>query len=127
MSEPRAVSRRPAAPDLSARFHPLFERWARRVRGRLALRHALTGLAVALLFATAGSAVLWKMRVGPARPFTALAGVVGFGVGLFIARRKRWSDTDVALYLDDRLESEESIATAVELRNEAELDDPARA
>jgi hypothetical protein len=109
------------------RFHPLFERWARRVRGRLALRHALTGAALGLLVATIPAAIAWKTRHGALRPLAALVGVVGAGAGLAIARRKRWSDTDVALYLDDRLETEETITTAVGMRNESELDDPTRA
>src|SRR5579859_4469351 len=35
----------------TTRFHPLFERWARDVRGRLLLRRALTGLALGLALA----------------------------------------------------------------------------
>src|SRR5258708_6300689 len=33
--------------EAATRFHPLFERWARRVRARVALRHALTASALA--------------------------------------------------------------------------------
>jgi hypothetical protein len=53
--------------------------------------------------------------------------VAGAVAGFVVARRKRWSDVDVALWLDDRLETEEAITTAVELRNQAEDDDEARA
>ena len=109
------------------RFHPLFERWARRVRGRLALRHALTGAAIGMLLATIPAAIAWKTRHGTLRPLTPLIGIVGAGAGLAFARRKRWSDTDVALYLDDRLDTDETITTAVGMRNESELDDPTRA
>ena len=42
-------------------------------------------------------------------------GGVGILVGLVAARRKRWSDTDVALYLDQKLASDEVITTAVDL------------
>jgi hypothetical protein len=109
------------------RFHPLFERWARRVRGRLATRHALTGAAIGLAIAIVPAGVAWKTRHGSLRPFAPAVGLVGALAGLGVARRRRWSDTDVALYLDDRLASEEAITTAVELRNQSELDDPARA
>jgi hypothetical protein len=47
-------------------------------------------------------------------PLFALGVLVGLAVALVNARRKRWSDTDVALYLDARLGSHEVIATAVE-------------
>ena len=109
------------------RFHPLFETWARRVRGRLALRHALTGAAIGLLLATIPAAIAWKTRHGTLRPLAPLIGLVGAAGGLAIARRKRWTDTDVALYLDDRLDTDETITTAVGMRNESELDDPTRA
>ncbi len=109
------------------RFHPLFERWARRVRGRLATRHALTGAAIGLAIAIIPAGVAWKTRHGSLRPFAPAIGLVGAIAGLAVARRRRWSDTDVALYLDDRLATEEAITTAVELRNQSELDDPARA
>jgi hypothetical protein len=113
--------------DDVTRFHPLFERWARRVRARLALRHALSGAAVGLLLAIAVAGALWKTRHGELRWFAPALGIVGAAVGLVMARRKRWSDTDVALYLDERLETDEAITTAVEMRNESELDDPTRA
>jgi hypothetical protein len=115
------------ATETDKRFHPLFERWARRVRARLATRHALTGAAIGLAIAILPAGVAWKTRHGSLRPFAPAIGVVGACVGLAFARRRRWSDTDVALYLDERLATEEAITTAVELRNESELDDPARA
>ena len=115
------------ASDAPTRFHPLFETWARRVRGRLALRHALSGAAVGLLVAIAVAGIAWKTRHGQLRWFAPALGFVGAAAGLVIARRKRWSDTDVALYLDERLETDETITTAVEMRNESELDDPTRA
>jgi hypothetical protein len=114
-------------PKIDARFHPLFERWARRVRGRLAARRALTGAAAGLAIAAAVTAALWWSRLGALRPYTAALALVGVAAGLVFAYRRRWSDSDVALYLDDRLGTDETIATAVELRNDAELDDPARA
>jgi hypothetical protein len=111
-------------PDEALRFRPLFTRWARRVRNRLALREALTGLAIALAVAVVLAGIAWRTRHGDLRPYAAALGAVGIGFGLVSARRKRWSDTDVALFLDERLATEEAIATAVE---SAEHGDPARA
>ena len=109
------------------RFHPLFERWARRVRSRLLVRRLLTGFALGLVVGAAGAAGAWWTGHGTLRPFGALAGLAGLAFGAAVARRRRWTDVDVALWLDDRLETEEAITTAVELRNQAEDDDEARA
>jgi hypothetical protein len=67
-------------------FRSLFARWSKRVRLRLALGHVLTG-----------------------------AGLLGAAAGFAVARRRRWSDGAVALYLDGTLGAHEAIATAVEL------------
>lgn len=111
----------------AGRFHKLFERWARRIRARMTVRRALTGLAAGLLVGSLAAAVAWKLRQGELRPFMAAAGVVGLVAGAVVAMRRRWSDTEVALYLDGRLASDEAITTAVELRNRAEDDEVARA
>ncbi|MEO6573001.1 MAG: hypothetical protein ABIP89_04120, partial [Polyangiaceae bacterium] len=97
-------------------FHPLFERWARRVRGRLALRQALTGAAIGLVLSLLLAGVGWKTRHAEVRSLAPLLGAVGLTLGFVAARRRRWSDEDVALYLDQRLDTEETIATAVELQ-----------
>jgi len=110
------IDREGTAKRADARFRPLFERWARRVRARLALRYALTGAAVGLAFAVVAAAAAWKTRHGALRAYAAGAGAVGAIAGLAWARRRRWSDGDVALYLDQRLDSEEAIATAAGLR-----------
>ncbi len=109
------------------RFHKLFERWARRVRARMTIRRALTGLAIGLVVGAVAAAVAWKLRQGPMRPYMGAAGLVGLAVGAGFAIRRRWTDMEVALYLDGRLDSKETITTAVELRNEAEEDEVARA
>lgn len=96
-------------------FRPLFDRWSRRVRARLALRHVLTGAALGLLVGAGASAALWQTRHGAVRPLGAAAGVLGAAVGFVMARKRRWGDSHVALYLDAKLEAEEAIATAVEL------------
>src|SRR5271165_4464911 len=109
------------------RFHPLFERWARRVRSRLMARRLLTGFAVGLAIGVAGAVLAWRTGHGSLRVLGALGGVGGVAVGAVVAHRRRWTDVDVALWLDDRLETEEAITTAVGLRNQAEDDDEARA
>jgi hypothetical protein len=110
-----------------ARFHPLFESWARRVRSRLLARRVLTGVTLGLALSVLPAAVAWQTRHGALRPLCALLGVAGASAGLVVARRRRWNDVDVALWLDDRLGTQEAIATAVELRNGAEDEDAARA
>ncbi|WP_394850701.1 hypothetical protein LZC95_24990 [Pendulispora brunnea] len=94
-------------------FHALFERWARRVRTRLALRRMLAGAAIGLAVALIPAAIGWKMRWADLRLWAPVLGLAGLGLGWLMARRRRWTDTDVALFLDARLETEEAIATAV--------------
>ena len=96
-------------------FETRFRRWARLVRSRLVARRVLTGMTVGLLCAAAMAALCWWSRFGELRPWTATAGVLGGIVGWVAAVRSRWSDVDVALYLDARLKSGESISTAVQL------------
>lgn len=100
-----------AAPD----FRPAFARWANRVRARLALTLVLTGAAAGLVVGAGAAGVAWRTRHGALRWWMAGAGVVGAAAGLAVARRRRFSDEDVALYLDARLGSDETIATALEL------------
>ncbi len=111
----------------SGKFHLQFERWARRVRARITLRHVLTGLAFGALLAAIACAGAWRLRHGTWRPWMAAAAGVGMVAGLIVAVRRRWSDAEVALFLDGRLASNETITTAVEMRNFAEDDDAARA
>jgi hypothetical protein len=106
-------------------FQPQFERCARRVRRRLALRHALTGAAAGLFVAVVAAGVAWKTRQVPFQHFAGVVGVVGLLAGWAVDRRRRWSDVDVALYLDERLATHETITTAVQLERETE--DEARA
>jgi len=102
----------PNAPE-AGRFHRSFERWARRVRARLALRRALTGAALGLVAGGAATALLWWLRLGTLRPWAAAFGLVGALAGILLSLRRRWSDPDVALYLDARLGTDEAISTAV--------------
>jgi hypothetical protein len=118
----------PAAPTGSTSgFRSSFARWSRRVRARLALGHILTGAAVGLIVGAGATAAAWKTRNGPLRPGGAVGGVLGAAVGFAVARRKRWSDPHVALYLDGKLGAHETISTAVELEGQGGDDDSARA
>lgn len=109
-------------------FRPLFERWARRVRARLATSHVLTGAALGLVVGAGASAALWQARYASLRPIGAAAGALGAAAGYAFARRRRFSDGDVALYLDARLDADETISTAVEMDGRRdEGDDSARA
>jgi hypothetical protein len=98
-------------------FEPLFDRWASRVRRRLALRHVLTGAAFGALLAVIPAGIAWKLRHGSLRPYAALTVAGGVIAGAVIARRKRWTDESVALYLDGELAAEEAISTAVEIES----------
>lgn len=111
----------------SGKFHKQFERWARSVRTRITLRHVLTGLAVGALIAVIAALGAWRTRHGTWRPWMAAAAGIGVIAGLVVAARRRWSDAEVALFLDGRLASNETITTAVEMRSGAEEDDLARA
>jgi hypothetical protein len=96
-------------------FSSSFRRRARRVRGLLLLRSVLYGAAFGAAFGGLLAALFWWQRLGALRP-AAFGASLGVGIlaGLFRARRRRWSDADVALYLDGRLATNEVIATAVE-------------
>ncbi|AUX47206.1 hypothetical protein SOCE26_087180 [Sorangium cellulosum] len=96
-------------------FSAAFALWSRRVRRRLALERILTGAAAGMALGAAGAAAAWQSGNGALRPWMAGCSLVGAAAGAAAARRRRWSDPDVALFLDGKLGSEESIATAVEL------------
>lgn len=97
-------------------FERSFRRRARAVRQRLAGRAVLTGLAAGALAAAASAALLWWLGHGALRVWVAGAvGLLGAVAGFVVALRRRWSDGDVALFLDARLDAREAISTAVEL------------
>jgi hypothetical protein len=103
----------PAQPP--ADFERSFRRRARRVRGLLALRALLGGVAGGAAGGAALAAVAWWLRLGTLRPLALAAGVgAGLVAGAVLAFRRRWSDADIALYLDAKLGSAEAIVTAVE-------------
>src|SRR6266446_4666831 len=105
-------------------FERQFSQWAGRVRRRLALRRILTGVALGLSLGLVPAAIGWQLRNENVRRAAPAAALVGAIAGFVIARRKRWSNTDVALYLDGQLKSEEAISTALELQTTAEDEGP---
>src|SRR5262249_2266101 len=117
-----------APPSPAPPFRPLFERWAGRVRARLALGPVIGGAALGLLLGAGVSAMLWQTRHGALRPGGGVAGLVGAGAGFAVPRRRRWDAPHVALSLDARLDADEAIATAVELdKKPDQADDSSRA
>jgi hypothetical protein len=103
-----STSRAPAS------LAPLFAAWASRVRARLALRRALTGATLGLAAAVLVAGVAWRVRRGDVRAQAPWLAAAGAAIGLAVARRRRWSDGEVALFLDARLASNEVIATALD-------------
>jgi hypothetical protein len=85
------------------------------VRGLLALRALLGGIAGGAAAGALLAGLAWWLRLGSLRPVALALGVgVGLIAGAVLAVRRRWSDADVALYLDAKLGSSEAIVTAVE-------------
>ncbi|MEP7049741.1 MAG: hypothetical protein ABJB12_05280 [Pseudomonadota bacterium] len=103
----------PADTEFRRAFQGSFAGFAARVRRRHALRHALTGAGFGLALGALGALGLWALRLGELRPFAACVGVFGALVGALWAGKRRWSDTDIALYLDARLGSSETVTTAL--------------
>jgi hypothetical protein len=108
------------------RFRLEFERWARRVRRRLLARRVVGGLGIGLGVGVAVAGLFFWLRQGELRPFALLIGVAGALAGAAFAFSRRFSDGDVALYLDARLDSREAISTAVELERAEAPEQPAR-
>ena len=101
-----------AAPAQSE-FRRAFVGFAARVHRRQALRHALTGTGFGLALGALAALGLWALRLGELRPFAAGVGALGAITGALWAGKRRWSDNDVALYLDARLGSNETVTTAL--------------
>jgi len=106
----------PAQSDFRRAFNGLAKGVHRRQVGRLALTGASVGLALGVL----GALGLWALRWGEWRPFAAGLGALGAVVGATLAKRARWSESDVALYLDARLDSQETLTTAISAQGPAE-------
>jgi len=113
----------PAHSDFRKAFQSLAKRVHRRHAGRLALTGASLGLSLGALAALG----LWALRWGEWRPLSAGLGALGAILGATLARRKRWSETDVALYLDARLASAETLTTALAAQSASSASEPALA
>jgi hypothetical protein len=102
-------------PSPSPSFERAFAQRARGVRRRLVMRDAALGAAFGAAMGGALAGLAWWLRFGAARaPVFGAAVICGAVLGAFVARRRRWSNADVALYLDAKLGSGEVITTAVE-------------
>ena len=64
------------------------------------MRQILTGVAFGVTLGLLPAVVGWKLRNETVRRAAPVAALVGAIAGFVIARRKRWSNTDVALYFD---------------------------
>lgn len=99
---------------LQSAFEEAFSVRAASVRRRIAWRWALGGAAIGALIGVSGSALFFWWRLGALRgPFVG-GSLIGALVALLVARRWRWSDVEVALFLDRGLESREVVVTALE-------------
>jgi hypothetical protein len=98
-------------------FDSGFVRAARSVRSALALRHGLDGAALGALAGVVAGIGIWALR-GPSFAWAGIATalVAGTIVAAVRTRRRRFSDADVALYLDARLACNEAVSTALEWR-----------
>ncbi len=99
--------------ERQAAFWRSFANFSARVHRRRALRQALTGGGFGLSLGALAAFALWTSRLGELRPFAAALGALGAAGGALWAGRRRWSERDVALYLDARLGSAETLTTAL--------------
>jgi len=101
---------------------PGFERLLRRARGRVQARRGarsvLTGLTLGAGLGALGSGVLWWMGRSEWLVWSWVPAVVGSVAGALQAFRTRWSDEEVALFLDARWHTDEALTSAVATRNE---------
>lgn len=97
------------------RFRASFERRARSVRARRTLRYVLHGASLGLVLGVVVAASGWRIGLDGLRPLASILGALGGSVAYVLARKRSFSDTEVALYLDSCLGSREAIATSLEL------------
>ena len=115
------------ADPVQSDFRKAFQSLAKRVHRRHAGRLALTGASLGLSLGALAALGLWALRWGEWRPLSAGLGALGAIVGATLAHRKRWSETDVALYLDARLASDETLTTALAAQSAKGASEPALA
>jgi len=83
------------------------------VRRRRTFRSVLGASALGAGLSAVTALVLWWARLAPYRPYAGGLVVLAAIAGLVFSRRRRWSDAEVALFLDARLGSDESFTTGV--------------
>ncbi|MBM4374901.1 MAG: hypothetical protein FJ095_07435 [Deltaproteobacteria bacterium] len=112
-------SRDVSAPEASVSSEPAwsefdrsFARAAARVRAKLALSRALGGATIGGALTVAAAGVAWWLRRGDLRLWSVSLVGVGALAALVGSRAWRWSDEEVALFLDEAHASSEAIVTA---------------
>lgn len=99
-------------------FFAHFDALADGVRGRLRLRVVLDGVTLGALGAVPVATALWLSGHDAWIPASLALPLAGVAAGLAVDRARRWSDESVALYLDARCQSPETVTTALGLRHE---------
>jgi hypothetical protein len=99
-------------------FERLFRRARRQVRMRRAAGTTLTGLAVGSVVGSGLAFALWVAGRTGAPLAAAASAILGAGAAGVAALRGRWSDQEVALFLDARSEADETLTSAIASRIE---------
>ncbi len=105
----------------SAPTPPRFAWAAARVRSRLAWREVWRGVLCGVAAAVVLMLARWAFGGSWSRVFLLAAPALGLILGWARARNRRWSDVDVATYLDARLRLPESLLSWVYAPNNSEL------
>lgn len=98
---------------MAASFVKSLEGAAKPIRTRLLLRRVLSGLGLGLLAGAALGGVAYLLRFEPRPLVVGAAALLGSAAGAFFAQRRRLSLHEVSLYLDAKLETEETLSTAL--------------
>jgi hypothetical protein len=88
-------------------------RFARRIRLRQLSRGWVGGASIGALVSALLSGAFWALRLGTWRPLSLVAIAVGGICGLLLSLRRRFSTVEVALFLDARLGTGETLTTAI--------------
>ncbi|MFO7179069.1 MAG: hypothetical protein DIU78_010250 [Pseudomonadota bacterium] len=94
-------------------FGHAFRRSARRVRASRLLSATLSHAALGAVLGAAAAGGLWLLRLDELRWLGLAGGAVGAASGAWSAFRRRWSDAEIAQFLDARLAAPETVTTAV--------------
>jgi hypothetical protein len=94
-------------------FDRVFRQLARRVRLRRTFASVLSGLTLGAVAAAVLALAAFALGLAELRAYTSLAVLFGALAGFAHGRRRRWSDGEVALFLDARLDAEEAFTTGL--------------